>query len=177
MRKDFVMPVVVLSLLCLFVAGTLAVGHHLTHPIIERAAAERARMAMLVILPEAEAFDPVDLSLFNLPAAVYSMYSTPNDVGYAVIVITMGFAGEIRVLCGIDPQGRIIRTQVLANSETPSFSAPVFAEAHVSNYWGQDRQGIEAVPIVTGSTVTAVAFKNAVRYALDAFAIVSGGTP
>jgi len=132
---------------------------------------------MVVILPDAQAFDEVDLSLFNLPAAVHAVYSTPNNVGYAVIVATMGFAGEIRVLCGIDPQGRVIRTVILADSETPSFSAPVFAESHVSNYWGQDRQGIEAIPIISGSTVTSVAFKNAVRYALDAFAIVTGGTP
>ena len=172
MKKEFIMPVLVLSLICVFVTGVLAIGHTITQPIIQQAAAERARMAMVEILPDATGFNPIDKQLYNLPASVQAAYRTANYVGYAFIVTTFGFGGEMSVIIGVDMDGRVIRTAVLSDTETPSFSGPVFAYANVSQYWGRDRNNIETVAIISGSTVTAVAFKNAVRYALDAFALV-----
>ena len=173
MKKDFIMPIVVLSMICLFVTGALAIGHSLTQPIIAAAAAERARLAMREIIPQAENFEP--LELHGLPGALYAAYRTTNNAGYIFIVTTSGFGGAIRTICGIDPDGRVIRTSVLFHSETPGFSDPVFAESNVSQYWGRDRSGIEGVSVIAGSTVTAVAFKNALRYAFAAFEIVTAG--
>jgi len=173
MKKDFIMPIVVLSMVCIVVTGVLAIGHSFTQPIIAAAAEERARLAMRVIIPEADGFEP--LGLHGLPGAINSAYGTTNNVGYIFVVTTSGFGGAIRVICGIAPDGRVIRTAVLSHSETPTFAAPVFAESHVSQFWGRDRYGIEDIAAVSGSTVTAVAFRNAVRYALHAFEQVSGG--
>ena len=170
MRKDFIMPILVLSLICLFVTGALAIGHNLTQPIIAAAAAERARLTMREIIPHAEGFEPLELG--DLPRAVYAAYRTTNDVGYVFIVTTVGYGGYIRILCGIDPDGRIIRTAILSHGETPGFGEPVFAESHVGRYWGQNRDGIEGISAVTGSTVTSGAFKSGIRYAFTAFEIV-----
>ena len=173
MKKDFIMPMLVLSMVCIVVTGVLAVGHSFTQPIITAAAEERARLAMREIIPQADGFEP--LELHGLPGSINSAYRSTNNVGYIFIVTTSGFGGAIRVLCGIDPDGRVIRTTVLSHSETPTFAAPVFAESHVSQFWGQDRHGIEDIAGVSGSTVTAAAFRNAVRDALYAFEQVSGG--
>lgn len=170
MKKDFVMPILVVSLICLFVTGALALGHNFTHPVITAAAAERAAVAMRVIVPHADSFEALPTS--GLPREIYAAYRISGNEGYIFIVTTMGFGGEIRFIGGIDADGRIIRTAVLSHSETPSFAVPVFAEAHVSQYWGQDRSGSEGVAIVSGSTITSTAFKNALRSAFDAFEIV-----
>jgi len=175
MKKDFVMPIAVLTLVCLFVTGALAIGHNVTQPLIAAAAAERARMAMTMIIPHAEGFEPVEIS--GLPATVQAVYRTTNNVGYVFILGTMGFGGEIRTICGIDPDGSLIRTAILSHTETPGFFESVFAESHASQYWGRGSYGIDGVAIVSGSTRTATAFKSALHYAFDAFEMVrSGGT-
>ena len=173
MKKDFIVPIVVLSMICFFVTGALAVADYFTRPIIASAAEERARMAMRDIIPQAEYFEP--LELHGLPATISSAFRSTNNVGYIFIVTTAGFGGGITIISGIDPNGRVIRTAVLSHSETPTFAAPVFAEPHVSQFWGRDRDGIEGIAAVSGSTVTSVAFRNGVRDALLAFELVSGG--
>jgi electron transport complex protein RnfG len=170
MRKDFVMPILVLSLICLFVTGALAIGNSLTQPIIAAATAERARLTMREIIPQAENFEPLELE--GKPRTIYAAYRTSNDVGYIFIVQTPGFGGYVRIICGVDPNGRVIRTAILSHGETPGFADPVFAESHSGRYWGQDKDGIETISIVTGSTVTSTAFKSGLRYALTAYEVV-----
>jgi electron transport complex protein RnfG len=170
MRKDFIMPILVLSLICLFVTGALALGHNLTQPIIAAAAAERARLTMREVIPHAEGFEPLELG--GLPRAVYAAYGTTNNAGYIFIVTPIGYGGYIRMICGINPDGRVIRTAILSHGETPGFGEPVFAESHISRYWGQNRNGIEGISAITGSTITSGAFKNGIRYAFTAFEIV-----
>ncbi|MCL2380918.1 MAG: FMN-binding protein [Treponema sp.] len=175
MKKDFIMPILVVSLICVFVTGALAIGHSLTQPVITAAAAERAAVAMRAIVPHADYFEPLELD--GLPTAVNSAYRISGNEGYIFIVTSMGFGGDMRVISGIGADGMIIRTAVLSHTETLSFAAPVFAQAHAGQYWGQDRNGIEGISAVSGSTITSVAFRNAVRYAFDAFdAITAGGT-
>jgi len=173
MKKEYVMPILALSLICLFVAGALAVAHAITQPIIKIAAAERAAVAMRDIMPYAEAFEPLELE--GLPGPVDSIFRTTNNVGYIFVVTTQGFSGGITILCGIDPEGRVIRTTVLSHSETPTFSAPVFAESHAGQFWGRDRYGIEGVDVVARSTLTSIAYRDAIRYAFAAFDIATGG--
>ena len=173
MRKDFIMPIIVVSLICVIVTGVLALGHNLTQPIITAAAAERAGVAMRAIVPHADSFERVEMN--GLPREIYAAYRISNNEGYIFIVTSSGFGGDMRVICGIDTDGRIIRTAVLSHTETLSFAAPVFAESHAGQYWGQDRNGVEGISLVAGSTITAVAFRNAVRYAFEAFEVLTGG--
>jgi len=170
MKKDFIVPILVLSMICLFVTGALAVADYFTRPVIEAAAAERARLAMREIIPQADGFEP--LELHGLPVTINSVYRSTNNVGYVFIVTTVGFGGDIRIICGVDTNGRVIRAAVLSHTETPGFGEPVFAESHTSRYSGQDRFGIEGISAVAGSTVSSGAFKSAIRYALGAFEIV-----
>jgi len=173
MKKDFVMPIAVLSMVCIVVTGALAIGHSFTQPIIAAASEERARMAMIEIIPDAAGFET--LELHGLPGTINSVHRSTNNVGYIFIVTTPGFGGGITIICGVDPAGRVIRTAVLSHTETPTFAAPVFAESHISQFWGQTRYGIEDIAVVSGSTVTSVALRNALRDAFYAFELVSGG--
>lgn len=172
MRKEFAMPIIVLSLICLFVTGVLAIGHNITQPIITAAAAERAAVAMREMIPHAEGFEPIEMPFHG---AISAAYRTTNNVGYVFITTTSGFGGDIRVISGINPDGTVIRTAVLSHSETPTFAAPVFAESHVGQFAGRNRYGIEDIAGIAGSTITVVAFRNAVRYAFYAFELVTTG--
>jgi len=175
-KNNFVKPIVVLSVICLFVTGALAIVNSVTRPVIEEAAKERAAAAKREIMPLADEFEMLDIESpryeGRIPRTVTEIHRAVNGMGYIFAVTVIGYGGEIKILCGIDLDGNIIRTATLAQTETKGLGTPIFEEPHAGQYRGRDRSGIEAITAISGATITSNAFKNAMRYAFDAFAIV-----
>ncbi|MCL2273093.1 MAG: FMN-binding protein, partial [Treponema sp.] len=82
-----------------------------------------------------------------------------------------GYGGDIKMICGIDNNGRIIKTAVLAHTETKGMTDPVFAEPHQNQYPGKDKNLENIIP-VTGATISSNAYKSGVRDAFIAFELV-----
>ena len=175
-KKDFVIPIFVLALLCLLISGALAVGNRITHPVIEQAASQRMETARREIIPNADGFELLDMEFFHrdssVPKTVTAIYKTTNDSGYIFMTTTIGYGGEIKLVCGVDPDGKIIKTAVLSQSETQGFGTPVFDEPHAGQYWGKDRNNIEDIAAISGATISSKAFKKGIRDSLEAFDIV-----
>ena len=169
MKKDFIMPILVLTAICLIISGTLAVVNNLTSPVIEAAAAERAENARKEIIPEADEF--IALELNELPETIAEAYVTANNTGFIFIVNVNGYGGEIKIICGIDPDGRIIKSSVLSHSETQGLGTIVFDRA--VDYEGADKN-LEGIDLIAGSTITSSAYRLAIIYAFEAFEIVGG---
>jgi len=168
-KKDFVLPVIVLALICLIMSGALAFVNNVTHPVITQAAAERAEQAMRDIIPGADGF--VALSREGLSASIKEAYGTTNNTGYIFIVTTPAYGGEMTIICGIDPNGLIIKSLTLAHTETKGISDPVFNMQ--PDYIGKDKN-LDGIDAISGATITSVAYKNAVLDAFTAFEIVKG---
>ena len=177
-KNDFVMPILVLSLLCLFVSGLLAVGNRLTQPVIENAAMLREETARRDIIPQAEGFTPFDINGINdvLPKTITGVYTTTNNTGYIFMVTTTGYGGEIKLICGIDTNGRIIKMAVLEHTETVGLGTPVFEEKHAGQFRGRDRTDIEGIEAISGATITSTAYKNSARDALTAYGIITSSS-
>jgi len=175
MNKDFIMPVIVLSLICLFVSGALAVANNFTAPVIEIAAAQRAAMARKEIIPQADGFEL--LSADNLPRSVTEIYKATNNTGYIFMISIPGYGGNINMICGIDNDGRIIKTAVLSHTETKGMTDAVFADHdpallnHQGRYIGKDKN-LHDVIVVTGATISSNAYRNGVIDAFTAFEMV-----
>ena len=73
MKKKF-MPSIALTSICLVVALLLAAVNTITGPIIKAAADNKANETLLVVLPDGESFEEVDLSTVALPAVVTKAY-------------------------------------------------------------------------------------------------------
>jgi electron transport complex protein RnfG len=138
--------------------------------VIEIAAAERAETARREILPQASGFELLHIN--GLPRTVNEVYRTTNNVGYIFTVTTLGYGGDIKIMCGIDPAGRIIRTMTLAQTETKGLGTPVFEVPHAGQYWGKDKNGIEDIQAISGATITSDAYKRGIRDAFTAYEIV-----
>ena len=171
MKNDFVMPVLVLSILCLLVSGALAIGNRLTKPVIEEAAAQRAEAARREIIPQASEF--VLLEMKDMPKSVTAVYKTTNNTGYIFMTTTRGYGGEIKLICGIDLNGKLIKTAVLSQSETKGFGTPVFEEPHAGQFWGKDKNGIGSVQGISGATISSNAFKKGIEDSFEAYEILS----
>lgn len=178
-KNDFVMPIVVLSLICLFVSGALAVGNNITKPVIADAAAARAEAARRDIMPQADTFELLEIESYHasgkMPKTVTEVYRARNNSGYIFLVTTMGYGGEVKVICGIDPAGKVIKSAVLAQTETRGLGTPIFDEPHAGQYWGRDKNGIEAVEAISGATISSNAYKTCIRDSFTAFEIVTAG--
>ena len=170
MKNDFIMPVLVLTLICLIIAGALALINNITHPIIEEAAVERAYIAKREIIPEADEF--ILLESDGMPKTVHEAYTTGNDTGYIFIIITdKGYGGDMRIICGISPEGKVIKSKVLSHTETQGLGTIVFDKA--VEYEGLDKN-LAGIDAIAGSTITSNAYKNAISDAFEAFEAVRG---
>ena len=169
MNKDFIMPIIVLSLICLFVSGALAVVNNFTAPVIENAAAQRAAAARREIIPGADNFELLHAE--GLPRTITEVYRAANNAGYIFMISVPGYGGNLNIICGINNDGRIIKTQVLSHTETKGMTDAVFSDPHESQYIGKDKH-LHDITAVTGATISSNAYKNGVRDAITAFEMV-----
>jgi len=167
LKKDFVMPILVLTLICLIMSSALAFGNSITQPVIEKAAAERAETARREIIPHADEF--VLLKVEGLPKTITDVYETTNNTGFIFMITTTGYGGEIKLICGIAPDGKIIKCMTLAQTETKGLGTIVFDKE--SEYQEKDKN-LDGIDAIAGATITSNAYKNGIRDAFDAFEIV-----
>ena len=166
MKDDFVKPIVVLALICLVVSGALAFTNSVTEPVIAEAAAIRTETAMFEIIPQATGFELV--SAEGLPETVKEVHRSINDVGYIFIVSTDGFGGEIKMICGVAPDGALLRCTTLEHSETKGLGAKITERQFEDQFMGVDHR-LHGVDAISGATISSSAYIAAVQDALQAF--------
>jgi len=172
------MPLLVLTVICLIVSGALAFMNGVTSPEIASAAAERAQASMIEIIPEATGFELIHTvvtpgNFLEIPATVREIYKTPNDAGYIFIAAVNGFSGDITVICGITPDGRIIASSTLSHTETKGIGTILEQESFLSPFTGVDNK-LEGIDTVTGATISTRAYIQAINDIFTAFEIVTG---
>ena len=163
-KKDFVMPILVLTIICLVITAALAVTNSFTQPVIEDAAAQRAQQARAEIIPDAEDFELMELE--GLPGTITEVYKTTNEVGYIFMISTTGYGGEMNLICGIDQEGKIISVKTLSHSETKGMGSKTTEEPFRSQFVGKD-SSLDGVQAISGATISSTAYINAIN---DAFA-------
>ena len=169
-KKDFVMPIVVLTVICLVITAALAITNSFTEPVIAAAAAQRAEAARIEIIPEAEGFEAVEAA--GLPGTVSEVYRTTNDCGYIFMLTTIGYGGEMELICGIDNEGRIISVKTLKHGETKGMGSKTTEEPFRSQFVGKDAS-LEGVDAITGATISSKAYLGAVQDAFEAFEMIA----
>lgn len=181
-KNDFVMPIVVLTVICLVITALLALTNSATEPVIRQAALERAEAARAEIIPEADGFellvieeilDEEVLELGEFPETVTEVYRATNDTGYVFMLTTMGYGGEMDLILGMNKDGTIIDVKTLKHSETKGMGSKTAEETFRSQFRGKD-SSLEGVDAITGATISSKAYLNAVRDAFIAYKLLVG---
>jgi electron transport complex protein RnfG len=162
---------VVLTLICLVVTAALALTNNVTRPVIEAASAERETVARLEILPEADDFTEITNDAFS--DAVASVYEANNGAGYVITTVVSGYGGDMTVMCGIGADGLITDTKVMSHNETPTLGGKVAESPYKDQFVGKDAS-LEGVDTISGTTISSLAFENAITEAFGAYEIVKG---
>jgi len=174
MKKTYVMPLLVLTVICLVVSGALAFMDSITSPIVAEAAAERAQEAMIKLIPDAEGFEAIDLSYIDgeLPSSIREIYRTTNGKGYIFIAAVNGFSGDITVICGITPDGTIIESATLSHTETKGIGTILEEDSFLVPFKGLDNN-LDGIDTVAGATISTRAYIHAVEDIFKAFRLVN----
>ena len=173
-KQDFVMPIVVLTVICLIITAALAVTNNFTAPVILQASIERAEAARTEIIPEAEGFELMEVEgLSDAAPSVTEVYKTTNDCGYIFMLSTTGYGGTMSLICGIDNDGKIIAVKTLAHSETKGMGSKTAEEPFRSQFIGKD-ENLDGVEAISGATISSKAYLGAIADAFAAFNLVTG---
>lgn len=173
MKKNL-LPSLVLGCICLVVAVLLSVVNMFTAPIIEARQNAAANAALLEVLPEGKNFKEIELTA-DYPAIVTKGYKA--DGGCVFQMEVTGKSTGLIIMVGVDSEGKITGTKVIANQETPSYAEKVFPtlEGTDGKYTGMTLDGFEA-QLTSGATLTSKAYSEAVKAALQAAVLASGGS-
>ncbi len=169
--KEYLVPTLVLFIICLVAAALLGITNDVTAPVIE-ANAELARQnAMKEVLPSADSFgDTIECENGSCAVA----YAADGSVaGYAVTASgSGGYNGPVTLMVGIDSEGKVQNLSFLEIDETPSIGGKIpknegflaqfkgiFGSAALTKNGG-------SVDAVSGATKTSTAVTNAVNNAL-----------
>ena len=179
--------VLVLTLVAVIMGGILAFVNHLTEgPIAEqkeKALADGIKAVMACNDLKVAKTDEVKQNDAKGKEMTFTIYQIQDaqgkDLGAAVESTTMGFGGDLKVLVGFDPEGKILGYTLLEHAETPGLGAKAdkwFQKDQKGDIIGKDpkdpltvsKDGGQ-VDAITASTITSRAFLLAVNNAYNAF--------
>ena len=170
---DFGAPILVLVLICAVMSGLLAVTNGVTAPIIAAAEAKAQEEARMEVLPGADSFEQEEIA--GVPASVTGVFQASNGAGYTFSITTQGYGGKntLKMAVGIDMDGKITGTKVLAHKETAGLGSKITSDAFQGQFSGKDR-GLDGVDNITGATFSSNYFRAAIADAYTAFDLVNG---
>ena len=168
--KKSVQSTLVLVAICAVMAVLLALTNSITAPIIKQNQEAAANEALLVVMPEGEGFEKMDLTTYELPATVTEVYKEANG-GYVVTLTTAGYGSGFVIMCGVSADGTVTGAVCLSSTETLGYE-----KTYGEGFTGKDAAGVDAVDTISGATKTTNAYKNAVKDALNTAIILGGGS-
>ena len=179
--------VLVLTLVAVIMGGILAFVNHLTEgPIAEqkeKALADGIKAVMACNDLKVAKTDEVKQNDAKGKEMTFTIYQIQDaqgkDLGAAVESTTMGFGGDLKVLVGFDPEGKILGYTLLEHAETPGLGAKAdkwFQKDQKGDIIGKDpKEPLTVskdgghVDAITASTITSRAFLLAVNNAYSAY--------
>ncbi len=172
-KNDFVVPIAVLTVICLVITAVLAFTEQATTPIIEATERANAEIARKEVLPAADNFELLELE--GLPEGVVEVYNASNGTGTVVIAEGAGYGGTMRVIVGLDADGKITGSKVLSHGETAGLGSKVADAKFQSQFPGKD-DSLSGVSAIGGATISSRCFIGAVEKAFASQKIAQGGT-
>ena len=179
--------VLALTGVAVIMGGILAYENHLTEgPINDqkaKALADGIKTVMCVDNLTVHQTDTVQTKGPKGKDVTFIIYQTQDaqgkDLGAAVETIANGFGGELKLLVGFDPDGKILGYTLLEHAETPGLGAKAdkwFQKGEKGDIIGKSpaepltvsKDGGQ-VDAITASTITSRAFLFAVNSAYNAY--------
>lgn len=164
--KQHLKTVLSLTIICAVIAVLLGITNHITAPKIAKQELSTTQNALKDVLPTGKDFKKISTDKFN--SAITEAYSSA-DGGYVFKIEVSGYADGLVIMCGISSDGKVAGATCIESNETNGAE-----KDYGKNFKDKTLESVDSVDTVSNSTLTTLAYKNAVKYALEAFAILGG---
>ena len=165
MKKQNIMPALVLTVICVVVAALLGGVNMLTKDRIAENALIKEQESLLEVFPGATRFDTETVAIpEGAPETVKTIYRESGGLGYVFIVIapkTDYSSGDMTVSVGISG-GAIIGAKLTSYNESKDIGKTTYPEKFV----GKTEADYDGVEVTAGVTYSSEAFKAAIGDAL-----------
>ena len=161
--KENLKPGLVLFIICLASAFSLSVVHSLTEEKIAKVEEEQANRALMDIFPTSELIEE---------DGYWRAEDEGETVGYASVVKSSGYGGEMRVALGIYPNETIKGVRVISHKETPGIGSKATKMSFLKQFSGLDSGDLKLenengeIDAVSGATISSQAVTDAVKKGL-----------
>ena len=181
--KEYILPILVLVVICFVTTFLLAFTYGVTAPIIAENTAKAASEARMELLPDGDNFSDAGADLYVLEEGkVYAteVYTADNGAGMVVTVKTNSYGGVLTAMVGINKDGEITGVKVTDHADTPGVGTKAHADSHLSQYVGltdlssDQVKSDPSVQHVTGASVSSGAVHKAVYCALEQYKAMGG---
>ena len=175
-KTDFVLPIAVLTIICLVCSGLLGFINGMTAPVIADTEAKIAAEARTEVLPEADGFTKLEWDSVKPEGSfVTEAYKADNGSGYVFMITGDGYGGRgtMKLIVGMDADGAVVRTKTLQHAETAGMGSKTADEAYRSQWTGKTGATIDQVDAISGATFSSTYYKDSMRSAFEAFAQVA----
>lgn len=172
--KTKIMPVLVLTVVCLVASLVLSGINMITAPIIKDRQDQAATGALAEVLPGGSGFKPLTLTE-SYPPAVSEAYSAVG--GFVFRVTGAGKIGDIVMMIGVDSDGKIAGAKVIAEDETEGYGIKVYSivEGPDGVYNGQTIDNFSPTILTGQATGTSQGVADCMEAALKAYIVANGG--
>ena len=178
--KEIIRIGLILFAITAIAALLLAFANKITAPVIEINNQKNTEAAMQLLMPDAADFEKSEYVSDRVTETYVAKDNTGAVVGVCVVSFEYGYGGAVKVMTGIDVEGKITGIDVLEHSETPGLGAKSDNDEFKTQFAGHT-SGITVtkktpadnqISAISGATITSGAVTSAVNYALETAEII-----
>ena len=185
MKSTLLNMVAVLAGICLVASVCVGAVYRITAEPIAQAKAQATIDALSNVLPAFDDNTRTELTLDQMPVAVYTATAGGEVVGYAVETMTKnGFGGVVRMMVGFLPSGEVNNVNVLEQTETPGLGTKMCDEGNplIESFKGRNPADMKLavtkdggdVQALTAATISSRAYVDAMSRAYAAYTEIRG---
>lgn len=172
----------ILFLIAAICSGLVGFINEVTKDPIARQKAESKQLAMEEVLPAASSFEEGEATDDVVEVQIGS--HDGEQVGYALRVVSAGYADPIEIMIGVTNEGVIEGIEILASNETPGLGDNAGEPEFTDQFKEKDTMltvitggtpGDDEISSITGATITSVAITDGVNKAIEYVQSQEGG--
>lgn len=179
MYKEIIKPTLVLVIISSIISGALALAYNLTGvgELGKTIPANELSAYISEVLPQGEKLVSKKVAVED--PNLLGVYGDIGKKGAAIHVLTKGYGGEMKVLVGLDMDGKVTGIKILDTLETPNIGSKIETPEFLQKYVGKSKEvaikkdGGE-IDGIAGATISSRALTKAVNTAFDVFDKVKG---
>lgn len=171
--KIFAVPAIALFLICLIATALLGVTNRVTAPMIDELAQQTELETRQIVLPTAADFSE-EKSVPGSDNTYVEGIKDGKTVGYVFVTVTKGYGGDVKIMTGVDTEGKVTGVYPLELNETAGLGMNAKKDSFLDQFL-RKTNGIKVsksgasgneIQALTGATITSNAVTGAVNEAL-----------